>query len=421
MKIDKPVNENYAAIIIRIKNINILPNCDNVVGVTIFGQQAIVNKDIKVGDVGIFFPSECQLSNEYCYENNLYRFGEKNKNESQKGYIENSRRIKAIKFRGHLSSCLFMPLNSLNWTKVKLQDLKEGDTFDFLNGKEICKKYLINPRSGINTPKSQIAKFNRVDEKFMPEHVHTEHLLRYLDKLDLESDVVITQKLHGTSIRIGNTIIKRRLNIFERILNKIGIKIQQSDYDYIYGSRKVIKDINNPYQNHFYGEDLYTQAGSKLKGLLPENYLVFGELIGYTSNNVEIQKNYSYELDIGTNQLFIYRVAIVNPKGILFDLNSDQMKQFCKDLGLNTVPELWRGKLKDLKIENFLEKRYFDDGFRQALHLGDNKDIVDEGIVVRVEKLRPEFYKIKSQTFLLHESKLLDEGVEDLESMQDNS
>lgn len=115
MKIDKLQNPNYCATVVKIKNIIPLENCDNVVATTIFGFQAIVGKDTKIGDIGIVFPAETQLSDEYCYENNLYRHADKNRNEGEKGYIEDNRRVKAVKFRGNPSSCLFASLESLKF------------------------------------------------------------------------------------------------------------------------------------------------------------------------------------------------------------------------------------------------------------------------------------------------------------------
>lgn len=79
---------------------------------------------------------------------------------------------------------------------------------------------------------------------------------------------------------------------------------------------------------------------------------------------------------------------------------------------------MWRGKLKDLVIEDFIDKRFFDAGHRNALSLGDNQNIVDEGVCVRVDGLRPYILKAKSPKFLEHETALLDKGEEDLESAQ---
>lgn len=92
MKIEKPKNENSCATVVEIKNIIPLVGCDNIVGTTIFGFQAIVGKDTKVGDIGIVFPAETELSNEHCFNNNLYRHNEKNINKENKGYIEDSGR-----------------------------------------------------------------------------------------------------------------------------------------------------------------------------------------------------------------------------------------------------------------------------------------------------------------------------------------
>lgn len=420
MKIDKPQNSNYCGTVVEIKNIVPLPNCDNVVSTTFFGFQAIISKDHKVGDIGIVFPAECQLSDEYCYNNNLYRHGDKNSDESVKGYIEDNRRIKAVKFRNNPSTCLFMPLESLKYTRIDLSILSVGDEFDTLNGKEICKKYTVarNVAKRYEGVASKI--FKRVDPMHMPEHLDSSNYFKWGNQIDDNKTVIITQKLHGTSIRVGHTITKRKLNYFEFILKKFGVNIQPTNYDYVYGSRKVIKDVNNPYQNHFYGSDIWTKEGERLKGLIPENYLVYGELIGWTGEEA-IQKNYTYSVEKGKAELYVYRIAIVNNQGFIVDLSWDQLKEFCIKNGLKHVPEIWVGKKSEFNADNFMNKRFFEDGYKNCLYLGDNKDLVDEGVCVRVDGLVPTIFKAKCSKFLEHETKLLDKGEEDLESSQTNA
>ena len=68
MKIQTPENANYAAVVVTLKEVHPFENSDNIQGTTIFGSQAIVSKDTKPGDVGIYFPAETQLSQEFCYE-----------------------------------------------------------------------------------------------------------------------------------------------------------------------------------------------------------------------------------------------------------------------------------------------------------------------------------------------------------------
>lgn len=85
-KIEAPKNENYAATVVAIKAVNKLENCDNVVGTPIFGFQAIVGKETQVGDLGIVFPAECQLSLEYAAANCLHRHSELNQDTTKTGY-----------------------------------------------------------------------------------------------------------------------------------------------------------------------------------------------------------------------------------------------------------------------------------------------------------------------------------------------
>jgi hypothetical protein len=63
------------------------------------GLQALVSKDYKEGDLYVIFPAEVQLSHEFCSNNNLYRHSELNANPEAKGYIEDNRRVKAVKLR----------------------------------------------------------------------------------------------------------------------------------------------------------------------------------------------------------------------------------------------------------------------------------------------------------------------------------
>lgn len=322
MKLEAPENVNYAAVVVAIAAITVLDNCDNVVGTPLLGFQAIVGKDTAVGDLGIVLPAECQVSEEFARRNNLHRHGNLNDDESAKGYLEDNRRVKALKFRGHRSDCLFMPLASLGFTGADLGQLKPGDAFDKLNGHDICTKYVVRRKSDsrVKAGARQEKVFRRVDEKMLPEHYETGNFFRNQDTIKPGTRVIVTQKLHGTSIRVGNTIVKRKLRLRERIAARLGVQVQQTTFDNVYGSRKVIKDANNPYQNHFYGSDIWSEEGARLNGLVPENFIVYGELVGWTKDGAPIQKGYTYQVPPGTCELYVYRVAFVNGQGRVTDL-----------------------------------------------------------------------------------------------------
>lgn len=410
MKLHEPVNEAYAATIVRLDHTYPLDNSDNLVGARFFGYSAVIPKDYPTG-LYVMFSAETQLSEEYCRENNLFRHGNLNKDESKSGYIEDNRRIRAIKLRGNTSNCVVMPLESLSHTGVDLSEFNEGDTFDELMGHPICQKYVV--KSTAREVKTQAPKFSRVDKRLMPEHIKTVQYWRHAQQFN-ERPVVITQKVHGTSVRISNIPVAKTLTWKDRLAKKFGVSVSEHEYDYVYGSRRVIKDSRAD-QNHFYDEDIYTAVGEKVKDAVPKNYILYGEIIGWVNNEKPIQPNYTYNLKPGSNELYIYRIATVNLDGFVTDLSWDAVKEFCKERGLNHVPELTRSiGWNDTITDHYMNKRYYDEGFSQAIPLSDPKT-KDEGICIRYEAQIPVIAKAKCSEFLGHETKILDKGEVDTE------
>ena len=193
------------------------------------------------------------------------------------------------------------------------------------------------------------------------------------------------------------------------------IKISRFTYDYVYGSRKVIKDPNNPFSNHFYGEDLWTDTGKRLEGLLPKGMVVYAEIIGWTNAYQPIQKGYTYGLPEGQRQLYVYRITQINPDGYAVDLSWDQVKEFCNNNGINHVPEIavTSGWEANLQVSMLLDKNLFTYTQRG---LPVDKGMVDEGVCIRRDGVRPLILKAKSPVFLQHETKLLDKDVVDIEA-----
>jgi hypothetical protein len=135
----------YNAYITKVKNIRPAENSDNLNLCTVFGTTVVVGKDINETDLYIYFPSDGQLSVEYCAANDLVRRKDENGNPAG-GYLDpNKRNVTAIRLRGNRSDGLIMPLSSLEFTGIDISTLKEGDNFTLINGVEICRKYI--PRS----------------------------------------------------------------------------------------------------------------------------------------------------------------------------------------------------------------------------------------------------------------------------------
>ena len=161
MKIKEPKNQNYAAVVVEIKTIIPLEKCDNLQGAIIMGNQVIVSKDVKVGDIGLYFPLECALSKEYLSNNNLYRVHKNKPNlnadtNAKGGYFEESGRVRCARFLGHKSEGLFMPLRSIQFAYAYSDgDFNYGDTFDELEGTPICSKYVVKTNRTPGQPGSK--------------------------------------------------------------------------------------------------------------------------------------------------------------------------------------------------------------------------------------------------------------------------
>lgn len=428
MKFDAPLNANYAAVVVRVHTITDLSGLDNLVGVPALGHQALTQKGILPGELRVAFTAETQLSEEFCYWNNLFRHAEANRNPEESGYLEDNRRVRALKLRGHVSNALLMPLSSLSYTGIMPHQLNEGDTFDTINGHEVCRKYEL-PRKPQSEPRARVEKVTRVEEKLFPQHLETDQYGRNKHLLDPNREVVFTQKLHGTSWRGGNIPVRRKKKLPERLLNRF-FKTPDYEYAVVFGSRKVIKDPSNPNQNHYYDDDIWTEYGKKVADLIPEGYVVYGELVGWTSDGKPLQKNYTYDQPVNECKLYVYRVSFINGQGLQADLSWDGVKEFCRVRGLSWVPELfrWSGDAfdvwdiedLDLQVNELMDARYIDihqytRAVDEPLSLSDKKS-VDEGVCLRQEGMVPKILKAKSPKFLEHETRLLDKDELDMES-----
>lgn len=424
----EPKNANYVAVITTVRSLTPLKNCDNVVGLPVFGYQAIVGKDTNIGELVVVFTAETQLSDAFAKYNNLYRDETLNINPDKKGYIEANRRVRAIKFRGHRSDALVMSIDSLAFTGIDVSKLKDGDSFDELTGIEICRKYEVERKVGTQKVAFKEEKFKRIDNKFLPEHLATAHWFRQLNNIHDDAEVVVTQKLHGTSIRIGHVPVNVELGWKEKLAKFFGVKVQTTSYDHVYGSRRAIKDVNNPNQNHFYDTDIWSTEGKKYDAIIPQNFILYGELVGWNGDSA-IQSGYTYNSPKGRADLYVYRIMVITNDGRHVELSWDAVKRFCVDNGIMYTPEFFRGRKADLvasgAIEALMDVRYYDEVMAGRMAFTDmpvplsDAKTVDEGVCIRVlesEAVAPTITKAKAPLFLAYETAMLDRDVVDLES-----
>jgi hypothetical protein len=449
MNLKAPKDSNYAVVVVEIKTLIPLENCDNVQATPIMGQQVIIGKDVKVGDIGLYFPVESQLSKEFLSNNNLYREKSLNVDTEKSGYFDENGRIRCQKFRGHNSEGLFMPINSIEFTGINPSELKIADEFDELNGIEISKKYVVKASKTHGThvsPKSRTMN-NKMRDKLVENqfkfHKDTLILGKNTHKIKPDTLIHLSYKEHGSSNICSNVLVKKKLKWYEKALIKLGVDIPTTEYGYIYSSGKpksnLPKGIVGKYVNEngdYYSDDIWKESFEYLKDFLTPGLSIYSEIVGYTKTGGAIQSSFDYgcvppksgeKYTCGINyKIKVYRITYTSVDGKTFEFSPIQVQEWCKNMGIEPVHQLFYGYAKDLfKLH---KKRVpaeidFGDKFMELLkEFYNDKDcfmcsnkVPEEGVVIRIDGLNFEAYKQKSSRFLSYETKQLDKGEVNIE------
>lgn len=407
------------------------------------------------------------------------------------GYFNKHGRVKMIKLRGCPSMGVLLKLESfINWDNslkdtnlndyIKYDDNGNFIPFDFdtINDRLFIKAYVprVNPVRGCVTKrkKNKANRFDRMIDGEFIFHYDTNQLNSNMWKLDPYMCVTISTKLHGTSFVMGNILVKKeniknklkifynrlidnKINKLNRMLKYVADSEQESkleqritklenkkfhtfdtEYTDIYSSRNVIKnrDINKT-SNGYYDTDIWGEYWTLLKGKIPENVTIYGEIVGYLTNTTSmIQKNYDYGCEVGKNKMMIYRVTKKKEDGTCKEYEIIEVIDFIRKLKKN-YPEiadnlmdftlLYHGTLGYLYSdvdttnhwnENILERLKTDTqnfGMEMDEPLCKNK-VPREGIVLRIDNdPMKEAFKLKCLSFLYKESKEIDAGNIDTE------
>jgi hypothetical protein len=351
----------YTATIVKIEEIRPHSNADNLNLTTIHGNQVIIGKDTQVGDIGVFFPEGGQLSPDFVHFNNLYSDPPKNLDRNVKGYFDSNRRVRALSFRGEKSEGFWLPISCLYYIQAVLypEDLEVGRDFDHIGNILICNKY-VTPVT-ISARGDKGVKHRAAESLMFPQHFDTNAFGKNSHKFQ-EGDVAyITTKLYGTSQRVGNILMEKKLTWKEKIATKIaswfGIEIVKKEWTFVIGTRRVT--LNSKKQKGF--REL---AAQPFMDKLHKGELVYYEVVGYDNQvpvmgshsnsklaNFLSKKDYeefikfygdktifSYNCSPGELDVYVYRIAHINEDGVIIDLPWDSVVSRCEELGVKTVP-----------------------------------------------------------------------------------
>ena len=374
---------SYCGYITKLQNVRPHSNADRMKLADCFGNTVCVGIDTPEDTLLIYFPTDGQLSTEYCEHNNLVRKKDENGNNIG-GYMDpDKRNVTAIKLRGEKSDGLVMPLESLAFTGVDISTFKMGDTITVVNGHEICKKYI-----PVNKKAPRVSEGNRTRKKKVPiaplfvEHADTEQLAYNMDAFKPGDEIEITLKMHGTSQRTGYLPVFKgyKRTLWDKICRRAGEPIYE--WDYVSGTRRTV--LEN-FDGGFYGSNAFRKQHENLfRGKLWKGETVYYEVVGFTDdgtsimascsnkklNDKEFVKKYgdttvfSYgcsptgtkrmvgedadgrfmiDMTAPKSDIYVYRMTMTNEDGNIVEYTPNFMRYRCELMGVKTVPVLWKG------------------------------------------------------------------------------
>lgn len=437
LKIVYPEEKNYSAKIVKIAGLRKHANADRLQCVDIDFQTVITGLDTKNGDIYVFFACGTKINESFLSYTNSFRDKELNKNPEKVGFFEKPV-VKAIRLRGEKSMGYIVPIKELEqWAELPegYFDDRVGIEFDTVNNKSLTRKYIVKEvRQQGNKKSGKKPQLSRLVDGLVTLHCDTENLRRNIHKIHPDDVISITYKSHGTSGWISNTLVKTRPVWWKNLLKKLNFPLQETEYDIVYGSRRVVKNkcFEDPKNsNHYYGYDIWEEVKNQIKDKIPKNYTLYYEILGYLKDGAYIQSNYDYGCKQGEWKIQVYRITFTNPDGILFELSTPQIHEFCKKTDLEPVKLFYHGKAQDMysDIENFADadirtwhemfvKNLERDYNEKDCHMCLNK-VPEEGIVLRREVSSFEFepYKLKSFRFLELSSKEEDAQISNIEDL----
>ena len=417
-------NPNYAAFIYEVAQTHPLDGLDNLVGVNVGGYQALTSKQTQPGDLFVAVVAGTQISETFASALNLHRDSSLNADKSQTGYLENNRRVKAIRLRGHASNALLIPLLEFVGVRGAGADLRIGAQFDYVDGVEFSRKFVVPTKGNTNNGSAAVKKHKSgVTQEQFPEHYDTPQWHRVSQDF-AGKDVTVTQKVHGCSWRGSWVEIDRPATWYEKALLRLGVPVSLKEWKFVVGSRRVIKTEGDG--DHWYSTDIWSEYAQthNLAEALPKGVMVYGELIGWLPDGTPIQRGYTYNLPKGQAALYIYRVTVAGADGTHYDLSDAAMREFAAQRGLKVVPLLASFSrdegvsLLGEFLETLTDTTLSDEdewAFIEAPVPLSEGSPCDEGVVIRAEGITPYVAKYKFQMFYEHESVAMDKGEVDIE------
>ena len=460
--------QEYCATVVKIGEITPIEGSDFLGTTLVNGFSIIVRKDlIHEGDIMIYCPIETQLNETYLSANDLYEWSHRHLNSNyleveecinqdgievakkMVGFFNKYGRVRILRLRGQASMGYLASINSLAvWgyrtDKYNWEDFV-GVDFDTVEDDKFIQVY-IPPKKPqperLTKDQRRSKRIEKIDRMIPGEfsfHYDTQQLNRNMHRFNPEDIVDISVKMHGTSICLGNVLVKKpkqfKFTLFNWLHSLLPAKWQilEPGYDIVYSSRTVIKnsDLNSTLQGGYYSKDVWGDYAKLLGPYIPEGMEIFGEIVGYvTDTQTPIQKGYDYKCLPGKNRLHVYRIRTKQEDGTHKEWDIQDIRVWLQTVvgahselenQVDIVPLLYHGSLGDLYPEISTDHHWHENILAalkqesvfgmEALEPLCNNKTPREGIVLRIiGDPIAEAFKLKCISFLEKEAKQVDKG-----------
>jgi RNA ligase (TIGR02306 family) len=299
----------------KVKEVVKHPNADRLSIVTMVdnGWECITGLDTyKIGDLVVYVPPDCIIPGKMIDELGL-------------DYLKKNGRTRTIKLRGYISQGLIInaPFG-----------YKEGDDVALVLG---ITKYE-QPEPKLSTRGNRVSK-KRLNPLF-DKYTEIENIKNFSNIFEDGELVNITEKCHGSSFRVANLRIQinSKQPLFYILKNLFNKYILRKEYEYVIGSHNV-QLVND---KTYYNKNIYKAMSDKynLIDKIPKDMILYGEVFGPGVQN----------LTYGLKEI---ELAVFDIKLNGVYMNWDFVVNFCKEMGLQTVPEIYRGPYNDDLCKKF--------------------------------------------------------------------
>ena len=442
----------HCGYVVKVEQLRPHSNADRMQIATFFGNDTCVDLSVKVGDIGIYFPTDLQLSEEFCAANNLVRRKDENGN-NVGGYMDPIKRnVTTIRLRGEKSDGLYLPISCLSYLCVDKSIFHPGTTISVINGHEICCKWIpiAKNQNGSRKEGNHTRKKHPPIAPLFQEHADTEQLAYNMDAFKPGDQIEITLKMHGTSQRTGYlpTFKGYKRTFWDWLRRREGKPVY--DWGYVTGTRRTVL---NGYEGGYYGSNQFREQHAKFfEGKLHKGETVYYEVVGFTNDGTPIMspgdnkktndkrfiKKYgdktvfsygcsptgkqtvwyrdahdnlfSIDENVPKSDIYVYRMTMTNEDGDVVEYTPDFMRYRCEQMGVKPVIVFWKGYIPENDFNGMPVAMTAGYEFKPGEWIKDiaerfydgpdpvGKTHVREGVVVRIVNA-PKFTAYKHKNF----------------------